>query len=235
MSGQSLGWVASFVLFLTTFPASGQAGSIVIGFAGGFVAHDNTAHGEVQLAARLRDHSSADIQVRMYENHRGAQAHEEILHLLDRDHDGKLSAAEKNAARIVIYGHSWGASEAVNLARQLGHEHIPVVLTVQVDSVQKPGQDDGSIPSNVREAVNFYQSEGLLHGRARIFAADSSHTQILGNYQFTYKDKPVNCDGYSWLARMLMRPHIEIEADPAVWGQVESLIRGKLASSPADR
>jgi hypothetical protein len=233
MGCHSLGSIASFVLLFTVFSAAGHAGSIVIGFAGGFVAHDNAAHGEVQFATRLHDRSPAGVQVRIYENHRGAQAYQEILHLLDSDHDGKLSAEEKNGARIVIYGHSWGASEAVTLARQLGREQIPVVLTVQVDSVQKPGQDDGSIPANVREAVNFYQSEGLLHGRARIYAADSSHTQILGNYQFTYKDKPVNCDGYSWLARILMRPHIEIEADPAVWGQVESLIRTKLDLPPS--
>jgi hypothetical protein len=228
MDCQSLRKVSAVVLFLTLFPTVSQAGSIVIGFAGGFVAHDNATHGEVQFAARLRDHSSPNLQVRMFENHRGEQAHKEILRLLDTDHDGKLSAEEKSGARIAIYGHSWGASEAVTLARQLGREQIPVVLTVQVDSVQKPGQDDAFIPANVRQAVNFYQLEGLLHGRSRIYAVDSSRTEILGNYQFAYKDKPVSCDGYSWFARTFMRPHIEIESDPAVWGQVESLIRSRL-------
>jgi len=232
MGCQRLGWVASFVVFLTALSAQGQAGSIVIGFAGGFVAHDSTVHGEVQLAARLRDHSSSNVQVRIYENHRGAQAHEEILRLLDANHDRKLSVEEKKGACIVIYGHSWGASEAVTLARELARDQIPVMLTVQVDSVQKPGQNDGAIPANVRQAVNFYQSEGLLHGRARIYAADSSRTEILGNYQFTYKDRPVNCDGYPWFARTFMRPHIEIESDPAVWGQIESLIRTKLDLTP---
>jgi hypothetical protein len=102
------------------------------------------------------------------------------------------------------------------------------VLTVQVDSVRKPFEDDASIPANVAQAVNFYQVEGLLHGRAEIHAEDNERTRILGNIRFAYKDKPVNCPGYSWFARTFMKQHIEIESDPAVWGQVESLIRSKL-------
>jgi hypothetical protein len=80
----------------------------------------------------------------------------------------------------------------------------------------------------VLQAVNFYQLDGLLHGRPLIHAADSSRTQILGNFQSEYRDRSVNCAGYSWFARTFMKPHIEIESDPAVWGQVESLIRTKL-------
>jgi hypothetical protein len=201
---------------------------IVIGFVGGFVAHDNPIHHEVQLATRLGKESSESLQVRVFENHRGEQAREEVLRLLDTNKDGALSAEEKSSARIAIYGHSWGASEAVALARALEREQIPVLLTVQVDSVQKAGEDDASIPANVLQAVNFYQSEGLLHGRPQIRAADSSRTQILGNFKLAYKDKPVSCEGYSWFARTFMKQHIEIESDPAVWGQVESLIRGKL-------
>jgi hypothetical protein len=220
-----------------SWPASigqvaGPPGLIVIGFAGGFVARDNAIHGEVQVAGRLREDHPSGLQVRMFENRRGGQALQEVLHLLDTDRDGTLSAEEKRTARIAIYGHSWGASEAVTLARALAREEIPVLLTVQVDSVQKPGEDDARIPGNVTQAVNFYQLDGLLHGRSRIRAADSSRTEILGNFQFDYKKKPVSCDGYSWFARTFMRPHIEIESDPAVWGRVESLIRSKVLPIP---
>jgi len=229
-------------LALSNFAAVGRAGStppavsppcpIVIGFVGGFVAHDNHIHNEVQIASRLREDYSSRLQVRMFANHRGGEALEEVLRLLDTDKDGTLSPDEKSGARIAIYGHSWGASEAVTLARALARDHIPVLLTVQVDSVQKPGEDDASIPANVLQAVNFYQREGLLRGRPRIHAADSSRTQILGNFQSEYKDKSVNCAGYSWFARTFMKQHIEIESDPAVWGQVESLIRAKLELAP---
>ncbi len=151
-----------------------------------------------------------------------------MLNLLDKNKDGCLSAKEKNAARIVIYGHSWGASETITLARRLNELSIPVLLTIQVDSVQKLNEDDGRIPPNVREAVNFYQSEGFLHGRPFIEAMDSKQTTILGNFESAYKDNPVSCAGYPWFARAFMKPHIEIENDPSVWSRIEALIQAKI-------
>ena len=209
-----------------------QPDAIVVGFLGGFVGRTNPAHVEVQLAGRLRTAYPAGLQVRTFENHRGQQALQEVLRLLDSNHDGALSAEEKSAARIAIYGHSWGASETVNLARELDRRQIPVLLTVQVDSVEKRGENDASIPSNVVSAVNFFQLDGMLHGRAKIYAADPSRTQILGNFQSHYKNKPVNCAGYHWYARLFMKAHIEIESDPAVWNRVEALIRSKLMLAP---
>ncbi len=206
--------------------------AIVIGFVGGMVAHNNVAHSEVQLAARLRtDYPSA--QVRLFENRHSGQALREVLRLLDVDHDGTLSAVEKQSARIAIYGHSWGASEAVALARALEKNGIPVLLTVQVDSIAKLGENDESIPANVAEAANFYQRGGWLRGRPSIHAADAARTQILGNFQFDYKDSPVSLAGYPWYARAFMKTHIEIESDPRVWRQVESLIRGRLDATRA--
>jgi len=201
---------------------------IVIGFVGGFVHSNDTLHQEVQLAAHLRQQYPARVQVKMFENRLGRQARREVLDLLDTDRDGTLSEREKRAARIVIYGHSWGASEGITLARALGQDGIPVLLTIQVDSVEKRGEDDRWIPANVGQAVNFYQLNGLLHGRREILAADRSRTQILGNYQMDYKTKRVNCDGFPWYAQVFMTSHIAIECDPIVWNQVESLIRSKL-------
>ena len=207
---------------------------IVIGFVGGFVHHDDAVHQEVQLAARLRKDYPTGMEVKVFENHLWRQAHQEILQLLDSDHNGALSAEEKLQARIVLYGHSWGASETVSMARALQKDEIPVLLTIQVDSVSKPGNDDRSIPANVAQAVNFFQLDGLLHGQRQIVAADPLHTQILGNFRFDYKTNQVNCDGYPWYARIFMKPHIEIESDPKVWNQVESLIRSKLPSTHAE-
>jgi hypothetical protein len=196
-----------------------QPPAVVIGFVGGFVRHDNTVHQEVQLAARLRKEYPSGVEVRMFENHSGRQAHEEILRLL---------AGEKLGARVVLYGHSWGASEVVTVARELEKDGVPVLLTIQVDSVSKPGSDDRLIPANVAQAVNFYQLDGLLHGQRKIVAADPLRTRILGNFRSDYKTNPVNCDGYPWYARVFMKPHIEIESDPNVWNQVESLVRSEL-------
>src|SRR5262249_25142046 len=103
-----------------------------------------------------------------------------------------------------------------------------VLLTVQVDSVAKLRQNDEVIPANVAEAANFYQTDGLLHGRSEIRAADAKRTRILGNFRLEYKRRSLNCDEYPWYGRLFTRYHTEIECDPEVWNRVETLIRAKL-------
>lgn len=172
--------------------------NIVIGFVGGFVRHDNPHQGPVQFAQQIQRTVPKDTYVRVFENRRRKQAYETILHLLDVNRDGVLSAEEKTRARIILFGHSWGASAAVSLARDLQREGVPVMLTVQVDSVAKLWQNDSVIPANVAEAVNFYQPHGIIHGRPRITAADPDKTEILGNYLMDYRKNPVPCPGASW-------------------------------------
>jgi len=209
-------------------PARVAPPCIVIGFVGGFVAHNNLHHSEVQLAEDLRKQYPWGVYVQTFENHHGEKAYKQILRLLDANHDGKLSAPEKQSARIIFYGHSWGGSEAVHLARILGAQGIPVLLTVQVDSVAKRGQNDGVIPANVAQAANFYQPHGLVRGRAKIRAADPSRTRIVGNFRFDYAKEPIRCEQYPWWDRFLVRAHTEIECDPRVWNRVEELIRSQL-------
>ena len=207
---------------------------IVIGFVGGFVRRDDVKHPEVQFAALLRQRYPSIVHAEVFANHDGKNALRRVLHQLDTDGDGVLTAGEKERASIIIYGHSWGGSQAVTLARQLGQQGVPVLLTIQVDSVHKPGHDDADIPPNVRNAINFYQAKGLIHGRSSIRAADSSHTNIIGNFQMTYHDRRINCNNYPWLARHLNKPHHEIENDPLVWEQIASMIDSELSrTTPA--
>ena len=215
-------------------PTSGSTSSspvIVVGFVGGFVRHDNLIHSPVQLAARLRKDYPSGVYVEAFENRRREQAHAKILKLLDANHDGTLSPEEKQHARIIIYGVSWGASESVTLARELERDGIPVLLTIQVDSVSKIRQNDALIPSNVAEAANFYQPDGLLHGRSEIHAADAGRTRIIGNFRSDYSAHPISCAKYPWYDRYLAKSHTEIECDPVVWDRVESLIRSKLPAA----
>jgi hypothetical protein len=208
--------------------SAANAPEIVIGFVGGFVRHDDAIHSGVQLAARIRGAYPSGVHVQVFENHRREQAHRAILKLLDANHDGTLSEDEKRNARIIIYGMSWGGSETVELARELEREHIPVLLTIQVDSIAKMRQNDGLIPANVAEAANFYQPDGLLHGQTEIRAVDASRTRILGNFRSEYKSKSTQCENYPWYDRIIVRQHTEIECDPKVWNHVEALIRSKL-------
>jgi hypothetical protein len=202
---------------------------IVVGFMGGNVSADNLVHREALMIRDLQQINPAAIHAVLFANHDGDAALATVLQLLDRNAEGCLSQAEGRAAgRIVIFGHSWGASEAIRLADRLDELHIPVLLTIQVDSVQKLNENDELIPPNVREAINFYQTDGLLHGRSQITASNPKDTRILGNFKSSYEQHPVALAGYPWYARAFMKQHIEIENDPIVWGKIEALIRSKV-------
>lgn len=206
---------------------------VVIGFAGGFVRHDDLHHGPVKLAQRIRQNLPKNASIQVFENRHRRAAYKSVLQLLDTNHDGVLSDQEKAQARIILFGHSWGASAVVMLARELDRAGIPVLLTVQVDSVAKPWQTDKVIPDNVAAAVNFYQPHGFVHGRSQIVAADESKTQILGNYRFDYRKEPVQCEGGSWFQRNFSRSHLQSQCDPRLWLQVETLVRQQMEPQPA--
>jgi hypothetical protein len=206
---------------------------ILIGFAGGFVRHDDPHHGPVRLAQKLQQDLPQGASIQVFENRHRKAAYNTILRLLDTNHDGMLSDQEKTLARIILFGHSWGASAVVMLSRELNRAGIPVLLTVQVDSVAKPWQHDKVIPENVAAAVNFYQPHGFVHGRSQITAADDSRTQILGNYRFDYRKDPVQCEGGSWFQHTFSPSHLQSQCDPRLWSQVEVLMRQRMEPQPA--
>jgi hypothetical protein len=205
---------------------------IIIGFVGGFVSKNDTKHPEVTFAAYLRNRYPS-IHADVFGNHHERKALHDVERLLDTDNDGVLSSLEKEQATVILYGHSWGATETVEFARELGKMGIPVTLTIQVDTIRKPGHKVSMISSNVATAINFYQTKGPLHGQPEITAADPAHTKVLGNIRMTYEDRPINCDNYSWYSRTLNKPHHEIENDFRVWDELASLIDAELPGTPS--
>ena len=208
---------------------------IVVGFVGGVVKHNDPIRSEVKLAEHLRAEYPRGVHVETFENPRRETALHAILTQLGADRSGVLSENEKRQARIILYGHSWGGSAMVALARELDKRNIPVLLTIQVDSVKRFGMDDSVIPPNVARAANFFQPNGVIHGRAQIRAADPAKTQILGNFRFDYKEHPIHCTEYPWYDQAFAKTHTEIECDPAVWSRVEALIQQQIASPTTKR
>jgi hypothetical protein len=204
--------------------ATASAPVIVVGFVGGFVRHDDLRHSEVQLARKLQASHRERLRVAMFQNWHRKAAHQTILQWLNTGQDGRLTDDEKRGAHIILFGHSWGGAAVISLARELQQERIPVLLTIQVDSIAKPGHDDRVVPANVAYAVNFYQTRGLLHGRPRITAADPAQTKILGDFLRDYNKPPAECSQYPWLTRHIFPGHTAIECDPQVWSQIEDLI-----------
>lgn len=211
---------------------SSKVNYILLGFAGGFVRHNNPHHGPVQLAQRLRRETPAGTYVEVFENRHRKVAYKTVLRLLDSNHDGNLTEEEKTQAHVILFGHSWGASAVVLLARELDDVGVPVLLTVQVDSIAKPWQRNQVIPGNVAAAVNFYQPHGLIHGRSEIKPEVGSKTQILGNYRIDYRQHPVQCNATSWFDRTFTPSHMQSQCDPQIWNRVDDLVRERIEPAP---
>jgi hypothetical protein len=223
-------WFVAFVLVVCpavgqryqdlTTPVPVKPGTpIVIGFLGGVEKWNDDNRGVRRLVLRLRDGAAAES----FSHTREEIAHRFLLNALDSDSNGELDASEKAQARIVLFGQSLGGSETLATARWLKRKGIPVLLTVQIDSV---GLRDGVIPPNVRAAANLFQHEGLtFRGEDAIRAADPSRTRILGSFQYHYKDRPlVDPMPATWVRQTLGGGHAKMELDPEVWAHVERLI-----------
>ena|SRR6266576_1256765 len=207
--------------------------ALILGFVGGFVKRDDVKHPEVLFATYLQSRYGSAVHAEVFGNHEGKKALEDTILRLDTDKDGFLTAAEKEQVKIILFGHSWGASETLTFARELRRRGIPVSLSIQIDSVKKFGQDDRTVPANVAKAVNFYQRKGLTRGQPLIVAADVGRTKILGNFYMKYEDHQINCDNYRWLSRVFNKPHHQIENDPQVWDQIVSFIDSELLRTDA--
>jgi len=212
----------------TASPSGSSERTIVVGFLGGYVSRDSPIRSEVKMAHRLSADYADAARIETFENRHMDAAYREILSFISDGPAGPISDEQKRRARVIIYGHSWGGWATVALARKLDKQGIPVLLTLQIDSVSRWWRNDSLIPQNVAKAANFYQTGGLLRGQKLIRAADPSRTQILGNKVYDYRKHPVKCQGYPFWDRWFTKTHMQIECDPTVWNEVESLIRAEL-------
>ena len=197
---------------------------IVIGLMGGFVHRDDPQHPEGRLIRELQQEHPTGAYFALFENGHIDEAYRSIVHEANINDSNRVSGSASANSRIILFGHSWGASALVRLARKLDRAGIPVALTIQVDSVAKPFSNDAVIPANVSEAINFYQTHGLVRGRSRIVAADGERTKIIGNFRRDYQTEPDACSNFSWYSRVFTRGHIEIECDPDLWLQIKALV-----------
>ena len=204
--------------------------TLVIGFLGGREPWNHPNRGVTRLARKLRERDLPGVHVETVENMKRGLALRLIQTALDRDADGRLSDTERAGARIIIYGQSFGGAAVVKLAKQLEELDVPVLLTVQVDSV---GAGDAVIPAKVRAAANFYQSEGLfVRGEREIRAADPQRTKILGNFKSSYRNKEIAVSDVMWIKKFFMTAHTKMDFDPQMWAQVESLILEAIQGKP---
>jgi pimeloyl-ACP methyl ester carboxylesterase len=225
--GASTGYTALWaprLADLTTPTPLPPGAALVVGFLGGYESWNDPHRGVRQLVLRLR--ARPGVYAESISNHRRGVALTLIRRALDTNRNGRLDADERSRARVILFGQSWGGAAAIETAQELDRLGVPVLLTVQVDSV---GVHDGVIPANVRAAVNFYQHDPLtIQGRGAIRAADPARTAILGNFESSYVFRSVDESDGSWARRTLGGSHAKMELDPAIWARVEQYISDAL-------
>jgi hypothetical protein len=181
---------------------------LVVGFLGGRDAWDDETKGVRQLALELRRHG---FFAETFENRSRHVALELVRQVRSK--------------RLVLFGQSFGGAAVVRFARDLERIAVPLELTIQIDSV---GRDDGTLPPNVRNAVNLFQTDGwFLDGEHPIEASDPSRTRILGNWRFDYSRPPgseIFLADVPWWKLAFRIPHARMDRDPEVWSFSRRLI-----------
>lgn len=83
--------------------------------------------------------------------------------------------------KLVLGGHSMGADNLVNIVNDNKDIKVDKLITLDISDY---GTNDNQIPSNVTEAVNFYQTSGSVGG-TRVEATDGNTTSKVTNYNTT--------------------------------------------------
>jgi hypothetical protein len=199
---------------------------LIIGFLGGREPWDNDKRPVRKLALKLRSLNLPEVYVETVENKKRDLALQLIENAFDRNRDGQFDEQERASARLILYGQSFGGAAVVKLAQQVKQLGIPILLTVQVDSV---GRGDQLIPANVKRAANLYQRNGLIiKGEKEIRAEAPDQTLILANTQFDYHNKKIDISEVSWTKKIFRVAHTKMEYDPEVWTKVEELIMNEI-------
>jgi hypothetical protein len=199
---------------------------LVIGFQGGWKRFDDAQLGPRMVKLWLEQRALPGLHAATFANRRRQVALELVRRSLDLDGDGLLEPEERDSGvRLVLYGQSLGGSALIKLAWELRALDVPVLLTIQVESV---GYGDEEVPPNVALAANFYQYSGFLpRGEERIRALAADRSLILGNFGFDY-DGPrgavIDRIGQPWWSRLFKNHHRIVDRDPQVWRQVEAMI-----------
>ena len=85
---------------------------------------------------------------------------------------------ERRKSTIILYGIAGAlrrqSHSSYSALEQMG---IPVALTIQIDTIAKPGSKGAIIPANVASAINFYQARGPLHGLPEISCCSRSESR----------------------------------------------------------
>jgi len=122
-----------------------------------------------------------------------------------------VSDYRRDRQPITLIGHSMGGDSAVEFAKYLNAERVPVNLLITYD----PTRFADKIPANVERYINLYQSSNILGG-GDVLQGSGFH----GHYaSFNLKDRPevihINLDKFDRIQEQLTSKIKSLAATPA--------------------
>jgi len=205
--------------FTTPLPLK-PGDTLILGIVGGWERWDAPQRGVRKTALQLRDMKLPGVYVETVENHKLDLATELVARAFPQD--------ASHTPRVIIYGHSLGGPAAVRLAQELDGKGVNVLALVLVDAVGHPQP----VPPNVHVAANFFQRDSCpVCGAKSIQAEDPARTNILGNFQWKYRDRHVDIHTEPWVRRFFVREHEMMEFDPEMWAEVKKIIVNAVTGS----
>jgi hypothetical protein len=216
--------------FETQTPLKGDQ-TLILGFLGGLERWDDESRGVRKLAMKIDALKLSNVHIETLENRKRDLAIRFIRNTFDRDQNGFLDDRERDSIRLILYGHSLGGAAVVETSRELKRMGVPILLTVQIDSVDLV-YDDRLIPSNVKRAANLFQDDGwILRGEDKIEPENPDKTRIIANIRFDYRKKHIDMSSLSWERKLFSLPHTKMDADPEVWATVEQMILSEIVDN----
>lgn len=97
--------------------------------------------------------------------------------------------------KIVVVEHSGGADNIVEFAKQNKDISNNLMITLDARDPKRLGWTDTNIPSNVKNAINYYQNTdqlNLISDRKMDFSAETNGVNII-NSKILYKTLIMNC------------------------------------------
>ena len=186
---------------------------LIVGFNGGLERPNNHKSGIVHLRDRLNTPEYPNVCFRNFLPYSWPRAYHWILDHFPK-HGGHFTREEVDRGpKVILVGHSLGGMTTLILARLLGGRGIPVELAVQLVSF---GLADATVPSNVRNAANFYVKDALaMWTKRHVKVKNPSATHFYGN---------ILIPGYD---------HVSVTLAPQVSDLVVSTVRSVLAANSA--
>ena len=162
-------------------PADLHSGCKIVyaGFVGAMETSNHKHSGVVQIRDTLRGADFTDVCANSFIPVSWASGRDWILTHFP-SHPGPLTSTElEDSPKVIMVGHSTGGWAMLSVARELRDKHIPVELTVQIDSV---GFTDYTIPDNVKTGAIFYAWDALFFMNTKhVRLQDPDHTKLIAN------------------------------------------------------